>query len=93
MGNLVRRNVVEQPRNSGVWTRVRSRTRVPFDQAPGFSLIGNLIEHNNVNAMDKEMPLYGGDDRNKAIVFRHNKGSLSGVGKTTLQLLAHRAGT
>lgn len=92
MGNLVRHNVVERPRNSGVWTRVRSRSRIPFDQAPGFSLIGNLIEHNNVNAMDKEMPLYGGDDRNKAVVFRRNKGSLSGVGNTTLQLLSHPRG-
>lgn len=87
MGNLVRRNAVERPRNMGVWTGVRGRFRVPFDQAPGFSLIGNLIEHNNVNAMDKEMPLYGGDDRNKAIVFRRNKGSLAGARNTALQLL------
>lgn len=87
MGNLVRHNVVERPRNSGVWTRVRSRSRVPFDQAPGFALIGNLFEHNTVNAMDKEMPLYGGDDRNKAIVFRRNKGSLAGARNTALQLL------
>ncbi len=92
MGNLVRHNVVERPRNPGVWTGVRGRSRVPFDQAPGFSLVGNLIEHNNVNAMGREMPLYGGDDRTKAIVCRRNKGSLSGVGNTALQLLARPRG-
>lgn len=88
MGNLVRHNVVERPRNPGVWTGVRSRTRVSFEQAPGFALIGNLIEHNNVNAIDKEMPLYGGDDRTKAIIFRRNTGRLSGVGNIAPQLLA-----
>lgn len=50
-----------------------------------------LIEHNNV--MGKEMPLYGGDDRTKAIAAcRRNKGSLSGVGNATLQLLARPRG-
>lgn len=92
MGNVVRHNMVEQPRNPGIWTGVRGRIRVPFNQAPGFALIGNLIEHNNVNAMDKEMPLYGGDERAKAIAFRRNKGSLSGVGNTALQLLARPRG-
>lgn len=92
MGNLVRHNMVERPRNPGVWTGVRSRTRVLFDQAPGFSLIGNLIEHNDVNATGREMPLYGGDERAKAIAFRRNKGRLSGVGNAALQLLAHPRG-
>lgn len=92
MGNLVRHNMVERPRNPGVWTGVRSRTRVPFDQAPGFALIGNLIEHNTVNATGKEMPLYGGDERAKAIAFRRNKGSLSGVGNAAPQLLARPRG-
>ena len=93
MGNLVRHNVVEQPRNPGIWTGVRSRIRVPFDQAPGFALIGNLIEYNEVNAAGKEMPpLYGGDERAQAIVFRRNKGRLSGVGNAALQLFAHPRG-
>lgn len=92
MGNLVRHNVVERPRNPGVWTGVRSRTRVPFNQAPGFSLIGNLVEHNAVNAVGKEMPLYGGDDRTKAIAFRRNKGSLAGARNTALQLLTRPRG-
>lgn len=92
MGNVVRHNAVEQPRNPGIWTGIRGGTRVPFDRAPGFALVGNLIEENEVNATDKEMPLYGGDERAQAIAFRRNKGRLSGVGNAALQLLTHPRG-
>ncbi len=69
MGNLVRRNAVERPRNPGVWTGIRSRSRVPFDKSPGFLLVGNLIEHNRFQ--DAREP-FGADDRAAAIAIRRN---------------------
>jgi len=69
MGNVARRNTVERPRGFGLWTGRRDRTFVPFDQAPGFALVGNLIEHNRLQ--DTQKP-DGADDRAAAIALRRN---------------------
>jgi hypothetical protein len=69
MGNLARRNTIERPRGFALWTGRRGRTAVPFDQAPGFALAGNLIEHNRMRDAQK---LYGGDERGAAITLRRN---------------------
>lgn len=69
MGNVARHNTVERPRGFGLWTGRRDRTFVPFDQAPGFALVGNLIEHNRLQGTQKP---YGADDRAAAIALRRN---------------------
>lgn len=69
MGNVARRNTIERPRGFALWTGRRGRTAAPFDQAPGFALVGNLIEHDRAQEAPKT---YGGDERAAAIALRRN---------------------
>ena len=85
MGNVVRGNRVDHTRGFGVWTGRRGKWNAPFNQAPGFSLIGNLIEGNEVR---EARALYGGDERNVATVFRHNQGRLDSNIQGAERLLA-----
>lgn len=69
MGNTVHGNVVEQSRGNGIWTGMRGKWNAPFAQTQGYSLIGNLIERNEVRQAQTS---FGGDERSMGAVFRHN---------------------
>lgn len=84
MGNVVRENQVDHTRSFGVWSGRRGPWNSSVTKVSGFSLIGNLVEKNEV----QEAPtLYGSDERSSAIVFRHNQGRLSRNVQDAKQLL------